>query len=190
MQGRVKYATSLRSLEQHIAALPGPIAPDYLTELTFLLDFDALQELLNDQTSIVVAPKDAALAPGTARAVINNFITSGSKWTFSDAAGRGEDRWTANYVVDAEAEIFTFPEAHYPQPRHLWRRNLRVSGTAAFNKQGQPEEVQISRTEALPDDPNRGLCAVLSATGFGQLDLVGSATSGFSFTVPRKPSRP
>jgi hypothetical protein len=173
LQGRVKYATNLRSLEQHIAALHGSISPERLAELTSLLDFDALQDLLNDQTSIVIPPKDAALDPGTAHAVVNRLLTRPQEWTFSDAAGRGEDRWTANYAVDAEAEILAISTDPSTAPSVV-NKPLRVSGTAAFTKQGQPEEVQVSRIEALPDDPNRGIWAVLNSTGFGQIDLVGS----------------
>lgn len=194
LQGRIKYVTSLQSLEQHLAALHGPIPASDLEILTSLLDFDSLEDLLNDQTSIVISPEDAALNPGTAQAVVNKLSTRGPGWTFSDAAGRGEDRWTANFAVDAEAEIFTF-SADPANASSIVNKPLRVSGTAAFTKQGQPEEVQISRIEALPGDPNRGVWAVLTSIGFGQLDLMGTPNPGFAnfiqavkvaqgFTVP------
>jgi hypothetical protein len=184
LQGRVMYATNLRSLEQHIAALHGSISPEYLTQLTSLLDFDALQDLLNDQTSMVIPPKDAALNPGTAHAVVNKFLTRAPEWTFSDAAGRGEDRWTANYAVDAEAEILAFSADPATAPSVV-NKPLRVSGTAAFTKQGQPEDVQVSRIEALPDDPNRDVWALLNSAGFGQIDLVDPAVIASFFQSAR-----
>jgi hypothetical protein len=174
LQGRVRYATNLRSLEQHIAALHGSISPEYLTELTSLLDFDALQGLLTDQTSIVIPTKDAALNPGTAHAVVNQLLTRAPDWKFSDAAGRGEDRWAANYAVDADAEILAFSADPATGPSVV-NKPLRVSGTAVFTKQGKPEEVQVSRIEALPDDPNRGVWSVLNSAGFEPVDLVGPA---------------
>lgn len=126
---------------------------------------------------------------------MNKLLARPQEWTFSDAAGRGEDRWTANYDVDAEAEILAI-STDPSMPPSVVNKPLRVSGTAAFTKQGQPEEVQVSRIEALPDDPNPGIWAVLNSTGFGHIDLIGSldpavfaasvqsAQAAQSFTLP------
>jgi hypothetical protein len=177
LEGRVKYVTSLLSLEQHLAALHGPISDDDLIALTSAIDFGALQALLNDQTSIVISPKDAALNPGPLQAFVSKLFTRAPDWIFSDAAGRGEERWTANYAVDAEAEILAIPADPSAAPSVV-NKTLRVSGTAAFTKRGQPEDVQVSRIEALADDPNRGIWEVLTSAGFGQIDLVGPSSYG------------
>ena len=172
LNGRVKYSTSLQSLEQHIAALHGPISDEDLAELISLLDLEALENYMNDQARGPISPKDAALTPGTVQAIVAKLVPNADAWTFSDAAGRGEDRWTANYVVDAEAEIFVHAADPSSAPTVV-NKFLRVTGTAAFYKSGVVEAVQVSRIEALPDDPDRGVWGVLDSTGFGQLDVAG-----------------
>lgn len=51
------------------------------------------------------------------------------------------------------------------------RVGARSAGTPAFTKEGQPEKFQVSRIEALPDDPDRGVWSLLSATGIEPRDL-------------------
>ncbi|BCW86470.1 hypothetical protein NicSoilE8_41430 (plasmid) [Arthrobacter sp. NicSoilE8] len=153
LQGRVKYATSLETLEQHFAALHGPISAEDLETLKGLVDYESLGSILSHQPAIPVAPNDLALDPVINDSVVYEMVALEKTWAFADAAGRGEDLWTANYRVDVEAEIIcSRPESFGIT---VLTKTLRVSGTAAFTKQGEPKELQVSRVEALPNDPDR-----------------------------------
>lgn len=165
LQNRVQYATSLEALEQHIASMHGSIGDDDLQELIDSVNWQDLAELLNDQTSIVVPARDLALNIRFAHGVVNQLLPLNETWVFSDAAYRGDGRWTANYSIDVNAEIlaFTSDQSEIPFPME---KPLRVSGTVAFTKEGEPQSVQVSRVEALPGDPERYVWSAIVHSSF------------------------
>lgn len=68
----MKYLTSLQ-LEQHIAALHGPISVEELVRLTSLVDFEALNgilELLPQEAKVV--PSEVFLSPNVVEATSTN----------------------------------------------------------------------------------------------------------------------
>jgi hypothetical protein len=148
------YATSLRALEHHIAALSGPIPNEALWNLIQATQLDLLLESLNDETSHLVPAKDLALNPRFDYGVIQAFLDVPGTWRFTDAAGRVHGRWTANFSVDVDTEIFPIsPDTD--DFASVVIKPLRVSGTVAFTENGEPQDLQISGIEALPDDPGR-----------------------------------
>jgi hypothetical protein len=154
LHGRVMYATSLRALEHHIAALSGPIPNEALWNLIQATQLDLLLESLNDETSHLVPAKDLALNPRFDYGVIQAFLDVPGTWRFTDAAGRVHGRWTANFSVDVDTEIFPIsPDTD--DFASVVIKPLRVSGTVAFTENGEPQDLQISGIEALPDDPGR-----------------------------------
>ncbi|MGO4246161.1 PIN domain-containing protein [Paenarthrobacter sp. RAF54_2] len=178
LAGRVKYATSLRALEAHIAALHGAIPAHDLRDLVAAINLEALEGLLTDQASMrwdhsgfKVSAKAAALNPRYSHCLVNWVRPRSRAWGFSDAAGRGNDRWTANFSVEVDANIVAVDG----DPTELMtssfiEKPLLATGTVTLTKQGEPVEVQVSRLEALPDDPDRGLWALIEAAGFPMFD--------------------
>ena len=171
LEGRVRYTRDLRALEQHLAALHGPLPDKEFQQLRALVDGTALRELLEYQLPISISARDAALDPTHAFGLLSRILSSELNWEFSDASGSGEDRWTSNYVVDIEAEIFRYSST-LPRENSKVTKSLRVSGTATFTRQGVPQQFEAARIEALPDDPDRGLWSVWEAAGFDTSDYL------------------
>jgi hypothetical protein len=174
LQDRVKYVTSLDSLAQHMAALHGPIAIEELDRLTAVIKFDVLGSLLNEQImAMTVTARDVALEPIVSFAAVNEILSTELEWKFADEAKDGETGWTANYLVDLEAVVLGYSR-DLEEMLTIDNKTLRASGTVTFTKQGIPQKFEVSRLEALPDDPNRTLWELLDQTGFGERSTVGS----------------
>ncbi|TPV48006.1 DUF4935 domain-containing protein [Pseudarthrobacter phenanthrenivorans] len=155
LQNRVKYSPSLQVLEQHIAALNGPISIQELARLTSSVDFEALNgilELLPQGAKVV--PSEVALSPNVVEAFLHQLTTQDGPWEFTDAARRGEGRWTANYSVEAEAEIITFTSAGTSA---VVTKPVRLSGFVNIKEPSEVEMVEMTSMTALPDDPDRAL---------------------------------
>ncbi|BCW12847.1 hypothetical protein NtRootA2_41290 (plasmid) [Arthrobacter sp. NtRootA2] len=177
LSGRVKYATTLRALEAHIAALHGAIPEDELTELIAAINLEALQNLLNDQASmrwdqprIRMSAKAAALNPRYSHCLVNKVLPRSHAWDFSDAAGRVKDRWIANFSVEVDANIVAIQGDPLELMPVFIEKPLLATGTVTFTKDGEPVELQVSGFEALPDDPDRGIWALIEAAGFTLAD--------------------
>jgi hypothetical protein len=155
LQDRVKYSTSLQVLEQHIAALNGPISIEELARLRSSVDFEALNgilELLPQGEKVV--PSEVALSPNVVEAFLNQLTAQKEPWEFTDAARRGEGRWTANYSVEAEAEIVTFTS---DGTSAVVTKPVRLSGFVNIKEPAEVEMIEMTSMSALPDDPDRAL---------------------------------
>jgi hypothetical protein len=169
LQGRVRYTLSLAALVQHLAGIHLPISEDELEALISDVDPDGLQRLLAAQRMVVVDPIGVALTPELTGVFADHFLSTGS-WTFSDAATRGSDHWTANYSVEAVARIAGSTGEPLDNSIVISKPVL-VSGTVAFSNDGQPSDLRVSSVEALPGDPYLRLFELAQSLGFAAKEV-------------------
>ncbi|MEG9250223.1 PIN domain-containing protein [Arthrobacter sp. Soc17.1.1.1] len=152
---RVKYVTSLQTLEQHLAALHGPISDDEMTALISELDGPALSFLLEEQMNgQEISPSQAALSLNAVSASIANADSTGYTWHYSDPARRGQGRWTANFEITVDATIQT---RTHSGDAVLVSKPLKTGGRITFNQSSKVESLELFTIESLPSDPNRSL---------------------------------
>lgn len=152
---RVKYVTSLETLEQHLASLHEPISKDELTALISELDGPELSFLLEEKIKGQrIAPSQAALSLNTVSASIVNADSAGYTWHFSDSARRGQGRWTANFDITVDVYLLT---KTYSGDAVMVSKFLNAGGRITFDESSHVESLEILSVEALPDDPNRSL---------------------------------
>ncbi|PRB43510.1 hypothetical protein CQ020_17225 [Arthrobacter sp. MYb23] len=152
---RVNFVTNLQLLEQHIAALHGPISPEELARLTSELDFASLNGILEMMPKgSKVVPSEAALNPSITQAFLHHLTVNEAPWNFTDAARRGEGRWTASYTADAKVELTTFTGEGTPG---VVTKDLRLSGFVNIKQPNEVEKLEITTMGSLPDDPDRVL---------------------------------
>lgn len=174
LQDRVKYVRSLSSLNQHVSALYGPVADEERALLIAQINFDLLNPMFNKQLLLMRVPaRDVALKPNVFFAEINDILSPDLDWKFSDEAKSGENDWTANWVVELQATVLGFSR-DLAEMLSIDEKVLVASGTAKFTKQGIPQELEISRLEAPPNDPNRRLWDVLDQPNFGDSKSLGA----------------
>ena len=187
LQNRVKYAADLAALVQHISALYGPIATEELATLMAAVKHDELGRLLNEQIQAMTIPaRDVALQPTASIAAVNEILSPELEWKFSDEAKSGESEWTASYVVDLEAVVLGYSR-DMEEMLTIDDKVLRASGTVTFTTEGNIEKFEVSRLEALPDDPNHRLWDLLDQAGFAERNAFGTYLADrfrSSFTLP------
>lgn len=154
LEARVKYVTTLERLEQHLAAQHAPIEEEALNALTSVLNFVELGDYLAVQAAgMTVDPFQSALSVTAAGAVINHLRTDGAEWTFSGAARRGEDSWTAKFDVVLDVDL----EVAYPESTRIETKPLRLTGDIEVAEPSLVQSISIADVEALPKDPQRAL---------------------------------
>lgn len=155
LQGRVKYVKGLQSLEQHLAAINAPISDDEVIALVSELDGPYLSSLLEDQMKgRPINPSEAALSLNTASALVVDADSAGFIWRYSDAARRGEGRWTANFDITVSTTLQT---TTYSGDVVLTTKYLSAGGRITFTETPDVESLELLTVEAMPDDPNRSL---------------------------------
>ncbi|MGW4117074.1 PIN domain-containing protein [Nocardia sp. NPDC004711] len=152
LSDRVRYVTNLQRLEQHIAASFDPIAAEDLDQRLERLDDAALAKRLDETIrGCILDPEKAALALEVTGAVVAGTGGSIGPWEFAEAAGRGNDGWTARFVLDTEVELTVFHGASASTQAKV----LRLSGSIAVGTDDHISDLTITGIEALPDDPMR-----------------------------------
>lgn len=168
LQARVKYAASLSALVQHLSSLYGPIDAEELDRLTSAVNHAELGRLLYEQILAMTLPaRDLALEPIAAVAAVNDVVSPEMEWRFTDEAKNGESEWTANYVVEFEATVLGYSR-DMEELHTVDSKMLRASGIVTFTTEGNVQKFEVSRLEALPDDPNHRLWDLLDQAGFAQ----------------------
>lgn len=165
---RVKYAKNLLSLEQHLAALYRPITDEDLESLKASVDAEALRILLAkslDSNSFL------ATDPDFPSETLNEIRVNQQDWEFSEAARRGQGKWTSNFAVDVEAE-FIGPSDDLLNTEASKTKIIRVSGTLGLNDDGQPLQLEVTSIEEQLTHPDRQLLDLVRALGFGQKEFL------------------
>ncbi|MGV9867251.1 PIN domain-containing protein, partial [Rhodococcus koreensis] len=164
LAGRVFFATSLSTLDSHLAAEHAPLDRSALTAKTEDIDMDALtMSLQMSALSYHVDPEEAALPLTTSEAAIIGVSEQREGWAFDDAAGREGGAWTARFHVDTEVDISTIESVesadgstgNVPTVSREYTKILRLSGAVTFADDGTVQEISVTAAEALPDDPGR-----------------------------------
>ncbi|MFD7011176.1 PIN domain-containing protein, partial [Rhodococcus jostii] len=164
LAGRVFFATSLSTLDSHLAAAHAPLDQSALTAKTHDIDMDALaMSLQMSALSYRVDPEEAALPLTTSDAAIIGVSEQREGWAFDDAAGREGGAWTARFHVDTEVDISAIESVESADgsisndhsAAREYTKVLRLSGAVAFDDDGTVQQISVTAAEALPDDPGK-----------------------------------
>jgi hypothetical protein len=151
---RVRYVTTLRLLEQHLASQFAPISASDLDERTGRLDASALAgKLMFGLLGHKVSAEKAALPPQVLAAQVVGAAEKQDGWSFTEGALRGADGWTARFSVDTELTVETF-DGHRVD---IQTKLLRVAGDITVSAGNTLDALFVTSVEALPDDPMRSL---------------------------------
>ncbi|MGV0152066.1 PIN domain-containing protein [Rhodococcus sp. GB-02] len=149
LTGRVRYSTDLFALEQHFASEWEPIDSAELAARSEMLSMSILSESLSRTlVGFPLDPDQTGMSDSVIRAHIIGAAAQLDGWSFHEAAGRGEKRWTAKFIVPIEVDISTIESA----TTNEFTKTLNISGVVTVEADGTPTALSIVSAIALPGD--------------------------------------
>ncbi|MFI8659728.1 PIN domain-containing protein [Rhodococcus qingshengii] len=150
LKGRVRYASDLDALEQHFASQWAPIETADLSARKATLRMSLFTEFLSRTViGFPLDPNQTGMPDNVIRAHIIGAATEDEGWKFDEAAGRGEGRWTAKFVVPVEVDISTIES---PGATNEYTKTLNIAGVVTIDTDGSPISLAILSAVALPGD--------------------------------------
>ena len=150
LKGRVRYASDLDALEQHFASQWAPIETADLSARKATLRMSLFTEFLSRTViGFPLDPNQTGMPDNVIRAHIIGAATEDEGWKFDEAAGRGEGRWTAKFVVPVEVDIATIES---PGATNEYTKTLNIAGVVTIDTDGSPISLAILSAVALPGD--------------------------------------